>query len=221
MVLGGTAAVSDAVLAELNGLASSGATRVAGPDRYATAAAVSAQAFSPGVPVVYVATGLNFPDALAGATAAAKEQGAVLLVSGDAIPPATGDELHRLAPRSIVVLGGVNAVSAAVVQSLQGYTTGAVTRVSGADRYDTAVQVSRRSSSGGAATAYVATGANFPDALAGGPVAGAAGSPLLLVPGRCLPGAVRTELDRLGTTKLMLLGGEGAVSASVASLSPC
>jgi hypothetical protein len=68
---------------------------------------------------------------------------------------------------------------------------------------------------------YVATGSNFPDALAGGPVAGAAGSPLLLVPGRCLPASVRAELDRLAATKLVLVGGEGAVSASVASLLPC
>ncbi|MCU1343918.1 MAG: hypothetical protein JWL70_184 [Acidimicrobiia bacterium] len=221
VVLGGPAAVSDAVVAELSGLASGGATRVAGGDRYATAAAISAQAFSPGIGVAYVVTGLNFPDALAGASAAAKEHGAVLLVAGDSIPKATSDELRRLAPQAIVVLGGTSAVSASVVQALQAFTTGSVTRVSGASRYDTAVAVSRRSSANGAGTVYLATGANFPDALAGGPVAGAAGSPLLLVPGRCLPGAVRTEIDRLGANRLVLLGGEGAVSASVASLSPC
>ncbi|HET7668140.1 MAG TPA: glycosyl hydrolase family 18 protein, partial [Mycobacterium sp.] len=46
-------------------------TRLAGADRYATAAAISAASFSPGVAVAYLATGATFPDALAGGTAAA------------------------------------------------------------------------------------------------------------------------------------------------------
>ena len=42
-------------------------TRLAGDDRYATSAAISASQFQPGVPVAYIASGLNFPDALSGA----------------------------------------------------------------------------------------------------------------------------------------------------------
>jgi hypothetical protein len=72
-----------------------------------------------------------------------------------------------------------------------------------------------------ASTAYVATGLDFPDALAGGPVAAAAKGPLLLVSRPCVTGAMRAELDRLGVTKLVLLGGPNAVSGSIASLTPC
>src|SRR5687768_2820966 len=60
------------------------ASRIEGADRYATAAAVSANAFAPGVDVAYVVTGTNFPDALAGAPAAAHEGGPVLLTQADA-----------------------------------------------------------------------------------------------------------------------------------------
>ncbi|MER3418948.1 MAG: hypothetical protein C4343_07685, partial [Chloroflexota bacterium] len=64
--------------------------RLAGSDRYATAAAISAATFpSGGVPVAYVATGLNYPDALAGSVAAARAGGPLLLVTQDAIPSAT------------------------------------------------------------------------------------------------------------------------------------
>jgi hypothetical protein len=56
---------------------------LAGGDRYATAVAVSAWRFRSKVPAVYIATGANFPDALAGGPAAARAGGPVLLV-----PPA-------------------------------------------------------------------------------------------------------------------------------------
>ncbi len=221
VVLGGSGAVSDSVVSELAGYATSGVSRAAGSDRYATAAAVSSQAFpSAGVPVVYIATGANFPDALAGAAGGALKKGPVLLVPGTEIPSSTSTELRRLAPKSIVILGGPSAVSASVEQQLSSYSS-SVTRLAGGDRVSTAVAVSKSLFPSGATTAYIATGANFPDALAGGPVAAAAKAPLLLVTGPCLPGNVRAELDRLGATKLVLLGGDTIVPAAIASFTPC
>ncbi len=89
-------------------------SRLAGSDRYATAAAVSAATFpSPGVPVAYVATGLNFPDALAGSVAAARAGGPLLLVTKDTVPAATATELARLKPARIVILGSTGAISEA------------------------------------------------------------------------------------------------------------
>src|SRR5690606_22695181 len=53
--------------------------RFSGTDRYMTGVDISKKSFSPGVPVVYVATGLAFPDALAAAPAAAAQGGPLLL----------------------------------------------------------------------------------------------------------------------------------------------
>ena len=220
VVLGGPAAVSDAVLEQLKGLSSGGATRVAGVDRYATAAAISSGAFQPLGPVAYIATGASFPDALAGAAAGAKQGGPVLLVERDAIPSATSTELRRLVPRAIVILGGTGVVSASVESDLKTYSL-QVSRVAGVDRYASAVAVSKATYPNGATTAYMSTGLNFPDALAGGPFAAAGSGPLLLVPGACLPPSVRDELARLGVTRLVLLGGNGAVRGTVAALNPC
>ena len=122
-------------------------------------------------------------------------------------------------PRSIVILGGTGAVSAAVEAQLHTYSA-VVNRVSGPDRYATAVALSKAEVQTAGAP-YVATGLTFPDALAGGPVVGAAKQPLLLVPGTCVPGVVRDELLRLGASKLELLGGQGAVNGEVAALTPC
>src|SRR5690606_18161461 len=63
--------------------------RIGGADRFATAAQISSGFFEPGVPVVYVTSGMNFPDALAGGPAAASGGGPVLLVRPGSIPDAT------------------------------------------------------------------------------------------------------------------------------------
>ncbi|HWP63069.1 MAG TPA: glycosyl hydrolase family 18 protein [Candidatus Binatia bacterium] len=87
-------------------------SRLAGTDRYATAAAISAATFpSSGVPVAYVATGLNYPDALAGSVAAARAGGPLLLVTRDTIPAPTAAELARLKPARIVILGSTGVVA--------------------------------------------------------------------------------------------------------------
>ncbi|HEX2027909.1 MAG TPA: cell wall-binding repeat-containing protein [Nitriliruptorales bacterium] len=94
-VLGGRAAVSDAVVAEVGRVSGVQPQRLSGPDRYATAAAVVADAFPGRVPVVYVATGEAFADALAGSAAAAVVDGPVLLVGHDHVPSATARQLDR------------------------------------------------------------------------------------------------------------------------------
>jgi putative cell wall-binding protein len=193
-------------------------SRLAGADRYATAAAVSASGFAPGVPVAYIATGANFPDALAAGPVAARAGGPILLVTRDGIPAATANELSRLRPGVIVVLGGTGVVSDAVAATLRGYaTSGSVSRLAGADRYATAAAVSASGFAPGVPVAYIATGANFPDALAAGPVAARAGGPILLVTRDGIPAATANELSRLRPGVIVVLGGTGVVSDAVAA----
>src|SRR5580704_6007818 len=82
------------------GTTSVGSIRLAGADRFATAAAVSQATYPDGAPIAYVATGLDFPDALA-AAAAAGGHGPVLLTLPDSVPPATSSELARLHPHQV------------------------------------------------------------------------------------------------------------------------
>ena len=216
-VAGGPGAVSDGVLQALRPYATSGVVeRLFGANRYATAAQISANAFPRGVPVAFIATGTNFPDALSGVAAAGASGGPVLLTTPTSIPADTAAELARLAPGRIVVLGGSGVVSDAVAAQLAAYaTSGAVSRLAGADRYATSAAVS--ATFGSASTVYIATGRNFPDALGGGPVAGRAPGPLLLVPGTSVPPSVAAELRRLDPSSVVILGGTGVVTAGVAS----
>lgn len=216
VVLGGTAAVSATVASQLAAYTAGSVTRLAGADRYATAAAISTATFPRGVAVAYVATGANYPDALAAIPLAARTSSPLLLAHASGAPAATTNELARLAPGRIVVVGGTAAVSEAVIAQLRSYTTGTVTRIAGADRYGTAAAVAGAFAPGRAAT-FVATGTAYPDALAGGPAAALLDVPLLLVAPDRLPAPTAAQLDRIRPERLVVLGGLAAIRDEVAA----
>ena len=157
--------------------------RLSGTDRYQTSVAVAHQEFPATAPTVYVASGLNYPDALSAGPAAVERGGPVLLTDPDQLPAAVAAEIHSLAPSTIVVMGGPGSVSTAVESQLQAAVPAAtVSRVSGGDRYQTS-QMLVASAFPSSSTIYVATGGNYPDALSAGGAAGSHGFPLLLVNG--------------------------------------
>ena len=229
-VFNGTAAQLDA----LTRPAATAVGRVAGSDAFATAASIAASTFTPpvvvdgparsggSVPLVYVATRASYPDALSGGAAAGYGKAPVLLTLGNRLPAPTQAELRLLKPSRIVVLGGPAAVSTAVEKQLAAFATGSgkkVTRLSGSDRFTTSAVVSAATfPAGRGGTAYVATGTNFPDALSGAALAsGADAGPMLLTRPDRVPPSVASELARLRPARIVVLGGEAAVSAAVAT----
>ncbi|MEO6294994.1 MAG: S8 family serine peptidase [Candidatus Limnocylindria bacterium] len=189
--------------------------RLAGADRFATAAAISASTFQAGAAVAYVATGATFPDALAGGPAAKVGGGPLLLTGTNSIPAATAAELARLRPGRIVVLGGTGAVTEATLNQLGRYTSGGVYRLAGADRYGTAAAISRAVFARNPSVVYVATGADYPDALAAGTAAANANAPVLLVTANAVPASTASELDRLRPSKIVVVGNYAAVTDAV------
>jgi putative cell wall-binding protein len=191
--------------------------RVGGNDRYDVAVGISKQYYPSGAPIVYIATGENFPDALGAAPAAAKMGGPMLLVPRNSIPSSVAAELTRLAPSSIVVTGGPASVSDTVLAGLQSYAP-SVKRLAGADRYEVSRNVTRDAFlPGGSTLAYLATGATFPDALSASAAAGALGAPVILVPGtnKTLDAATTQLLTDLGVTEIRIAGGPASVSPEI------
>ncbi len=211
-ILGGTVAISDAVEQTLAGYGA--VTRLWGDDRYATAATISETAFPAGAAKAYVAVGSDFPDALSGAPIAAHRNGPLLLTRPDMLSAPTRAELQRLKPDTIIVVGGGTGISMAVVNALRPLAD-TLTIVTGQDRYATSAEVSEHAFPGGASTAYIARGTMYPDALAGGPAAADAPAPILLVQENTLPNAVAVELLRLSPNRVVILGGDAAVSPAV------
>jgi putative cell wall-binding protein len=171
--------------------------RTSGVDRYDTAAQVALTNYPAAArPVanVILASGENFPDGLAAASLAGAANAPVLLTAQNSLPAATASALGQLGPDTVHIIGGTAAVSASVRAQLTslGYT---LNEISGANRFATAAAVSQFQRTqvapvgtfAGQRTVIIATGTNFPDALAGGAVAAAGRHPILLVTPTSLP----------------------------------
>jgi putative cell wall-binding protein len=222
-LLGGTAALSEAVEAGLSAAGVAEVFRLAGADRFATAVEVARLV---GGPIGFVVKGFDadesraWPDAVAASAAAAGLQRPVLLTGPDALPSATAAALDELGITDATVVGGEAAVSADVFAAVAERVERA-DRLGGVDRYATARLVAER-----AVLVYqqpddvwLATGANWPDALVAGPAAAASGGVLLLVHPEDLEtsaGAVEwLEEWAPYVERLHVLGGAAAVGDDV------
>ncbi|MBG6055939.1 putative cell wall-binding protein [Salinibacterium sp. CAN_S4] len=202
--------------------------RISGSDRFAVGVEISKRLYPDpaAAEVVYVTTGLNFPDALSAAPAAAIQRGVMLLTLPTSIPTSVRNEIVRLHPKRIVVVGGVNSVSQAVYNELATLTARdpetnepLIERQGGTDRYDASRNIVRTAFTGlaSASTVYISTGANFPDALSASAAGGAKGYPVILVDGRAgnLDASTRQLLADLGVTSIRIAGGPNSVSTGI------
>ncbi|GAA3897921.1 cell wall-binding repeat-containing protein [Microbacterium invictum] len=192
--------------------------RIAGADRFATAANIAREAVDGTAPVVYLTNGMNYPDALAAGPGAIASGGVLLLTQPGTLPAATRGELATLKPARVVIVGGSGAVSPAVEGAVKKLLPKArVDRLGGADRYATGDRIVRDAFRGGADIAIIATGRNYPDALAAGPAAGAIGAPVILLDGvaKTVPAATLKLLKDLKVKHLFIAGGTGAVSSGI------
>lgn len=213
VVVGGPGVVSDPLLGHLDSCSPSGASRVAGQDRYATAAAIADHWES--ADTVFLATGLAFPDAVTGGPVAGLNDAPMLLTHPDWLPGPTSETLERLQPRRVVLLGGQAAIGGGV-ESLLRERYAEVLRLAGADRYATAEAIADWQFPDGTDVVYVATGLGYHDALLAGPAALRDGAALLLVAPDAVPGPTRRAIESLKPERIVIVGGTAVVSPTVA-----
>jgi putative cell wall-binding protein len=194
-------------------------TRVSGADRYATASAVAASAFTTATNNVVIARGDDPADALAGSYLAGVLGGPLLLTSTSSVPQSTKDRLAALQAKNVYLLGGTSAISQAVQTDLGATYT--VTRIQGADRFETAANIAKQTNTGGIGTvggkktAIIASGTSSADALAAAPASFAAKYPIVLTTASSLPTATSSALTSLGITNALVVGGTAVINASV------
>lgn len=221
-IVGGHAALSEAVQQQVEATAGRPRTvRIAGSDRYATAAATARETGTRGV--VALVSGERFPDAVAaGALAAAPWRVPTLLTPADRLHDATRDALRDLGAKTVYVIGGHATVRSSVDDELRdaGYT---VERLAGADRYSTSASVAHRAVEafeGRQRGVVFATGSTFPDALTAAGLAARTDAVLALVPPadarlpQEMASLVDGSRDRLDCN--VVVGGTAAVSPSTA-----
>lgn len=183
IIMGGEAAVSPSVEQRIQGRGIS-TTRIAGSDRQATSLAVLDSLLDEGVTpdTVVIATGMNFADALSIGPWCYADRVPILLTGRDGKLNANqvGAITKIRGLRRVVIVGGPLAVSEAIkVQLGSDYD---YIRIAGNDRYATSAAIAEfeLNEGLGMSNVAVATGANFPDALAGAALCGKNNSVLLL-----------------------------------------
>ncbi|MDP2233322.1 MAG: cell wall-binding repeat-containing protein, partial [Actinomycetota bacterium] len=197
-----------------------------GPTRYETAVEVSQQSFPDGADAVVIATGENWPDALAGASFAGAVGAPILLVGdmtadmcAEDLPQAVADEIERLGASSVYILGGEKAIAAGVQSDIESITGEDAMRFAGMDRYETACVVASETvgvlGDEWDGTAFATTGRNWPDALAAAPLAAFAGYPVFLADADGMSDDTEACMDELGVTGTIVLGGTVAMPLSV------
>lgn len=204
--------LSVAAVAALVGLLAYAAegNRIGGATRYETSALLSQASYPEGAAAAVLVRGDGFADALTAGGYSGLVDGPVLLTEEDALPAVVRDELTRLKPGRVDIIGGNDAISTRVelaVQSL-GISTD---RVAGGDRYATGAGARYRWES--VSSAVLVSGSSAVDAVAAGPAAHALRAPVLLTARDALPPPTNDAL--VGVQALIIIGGEDVVSADV------
>ena len=192
-IVGGLGAVSQGVEDSLKA-AGIQVVRIAGTDRYDTAFQVFENMKATGklkTQSVFVATGKTFPDALAASAVAAKIGAAVILADSP-------EQVNRVAGTYPYAVGAQTKALMSETVSMSGW-------FDGKDRYDTASKLVNWSEWKGGDTVMVATGRDFPDALAAGALAASTGQLLVLAN----PNSNTLKVPA-GVKNLVFIGGEGA-----------
>ena len=167
----------------------------------------------------FLARGDSYPDALAASPFAFSQCMPVMLVRPTAAPASILAVADDAGVESLWILGGQTAVSDACVSQF-GLAS---TRLSGSSRYDTAAMIAVTGYDEGWTdfnTLGIATGANFPDALAGGAALGHRGGAMVLT----TPGILSREacwsimITAQSIDEVWYLGGEAAISPMTAEI---
>lgn len=117
--------------------------RFNGQNRYETAAKVCEEGWSEESDWAIVVNGDNFVDALSVAPLAKKQNAPILLTNSKVLNVYTSMQLNRLKVKNVYVIGGKGVISQNVEDGIKAKGI-KVTRLGGKDRYDTALQIAKK-----------------------------------------------------------------------------
>ena len=207
IVVGGENSVSEDELGIFEGIS---IERTAGLDRYETAEKVARlvleQRGNKGKAII--ADGRNYPDTLTIAPYATKEGLPILLTENNNLSEGQKSLIDEYDINEALIIGGLNSVGSEI-ENLFDITS----RIGGSDRYETAKLIAEEFFKN-SDEAFVASGENFPDALAVSYYAARKNAPMILVQKDSLPNSTKEYLEGNNVEKVVVIGGPLAVSDS-------
>ena len=212
IIVGGNKSISENVKSQLARYDQNSVQRIWGRDRYVTSSelAYEIQRLTGKVNKAIIASGENFPDALATAPLGSKEIAPILLVRRNQIDKKVDKALKDLNIKRVYVAGGPHSVS----KKLEEQLPQVIRRFNGRDRYETAILVAGYTYPE-SKEVFVASGEVFPDALVVGPVCARRKAPILL--SRTTPVKVTDDyIEKSKIEYLYIIGGTNTIYAETA-----
>ena len=198
--------------------------RLSGNDRYDTMGEIVEEAYphASNDSTVIVASGDNFPDALASSGLSGLANAPVILTNSYRLSARADGQISRLNPTKVIVIGGESAVSDSVVNQIEKRVArdAKIVRISGDTRRDTANEIFAQAKKQVNAnwaddTAIIATGENFTDALSISAYAQKNKYPVFLSGKSGLDASTVKDIKGYGFTNIVIAGGSAAVPNSV------
>lgn len=189
-------------------------SRISGKNRSETAERISQTQYPNGATSVVLVTGDNYPDALAVSSFASKKNAPILYVEGTKLKESTEDEITRLKPKNIYIVGGKKLISQSIESKLaKNYS---ISRIEGNNRYDTAVNIAKMVIDSSTKEIIIVSGSTFSDALSAGAYSAKYKTPIIYTDSKKLDAGTKNYLKSLNRKfNYIVVGGSSSVNESV------
>jgi len=190
--------------------------RLAGQDRYETAASIAKEGWTQSDYAILV-SGENFPDALVAASVAQQYAAPILLSQKHCLPKVTKHMLIDLHVKNVILIGGSEVLSGQLNEELlnMGIKTG---QLAGDDRYETSIVVANQFSD--ISEVVITTGGDFADALSIAAIAAYKNMPIILVPNHNIGNDTQAFIEKNNITKTYVIGNTEIICDNVAKQFP-
>jgi putative cell wall-binding protein len=195
--------------------------RIDGQDRFEVAVNISKKYWGNGADTVILSNHLAFADALSASPFAYSKNAPILLTRNDRLTNATLNELKRLNPREIILIGGEGSINPSVVKEIDLaniHRLQSVSRIPGKDRFAVSENIAKKLPP--SSHVILANGLVFADALSIAPYASTNHIPILLTRSNSLPSSTLGLIKEKMVTEVTIIGGTASVSKEVEKLLP-
>lgn len=193
--------------------------RLIGNNRYDTAVKISQETFKDGADSVVLVNGSSYSDGLSSGPLASVTNSSTLLTGKDKLPNETKNELIRLKPSKVYIIGGENAIQKSVLNEISNTTNipkSNIVRIAGYNREDTSIQIAKYMQSiSNINTLYLVNGyKGEADAMSILSKACKDKQPIIITNGNKLKDENLKWIKGLGTKDIYTIGGQQVMSPS-------
>lgn len=203
-------------LAKTKGISGMDFARVKGSNRYETSEKISQDFFKDGSETVYIANGNKFADGLAMGPLTSVSKGPLILTDANKLSNSAKQEIKRLNPKKVIVIGGKTSISDNILVETQEITKVKPTRISGSNRYETSIKIAENlKKDENNKKIYLVNGTKDADAISVASIASKTGSAIITNTDKSLLPSVKEYIKNNGISDVVIIGGKNTLSPNI------